>query len=488
MNTIVAQPSAVPVIQALRSLGYNSKTAIADIIDNSFDAKATEINIQFKYNENDGTIKISDNGVGMTGEELHCAMQIGSQDPRAIRKPKELGRFGMGLKTASFSMGKRVCVLTKKNGIYSERCWDLDHVLDSNEWEMFTYIPEEVKRSIGEIDGESGTIVHIDKLDKFMGFGGKKPIKQSSFYSKVNRIQQHLEFIFHSFIEENPGILTINETPLQPWDPFFSEHMATLEGEEQEIKFDNYRMKVKYFILPHASKLNKQEYKTAGGNKGWYDQQGIYIYRENRLLYYGDWLGMFNKDSSSQLARIRVDIPNTADLDWQVDIKKSAISPPDHARKRLESISKLTRRISRDVFYFRAQNLGGKSSVKGSLNTWEQSNLDKGPQFILNRNHPMLLKLFEGLDQEAVKLLNIYLKFVQLGSPSNMMQTPKIEEEKIQEISDSDRNLIYQFTKTLINIGVVEDKESIVNALITQPAFDGINRVTLERIIEEMDL
>lgn len=149
MDTIHTQPSATPVIQALRSIGYNAQTAIADIVDNSVDAKSKYIHIEFEYDMGNGYIKIEDNGVGMTDVELQQAMTIGSKDPREKREKEELGRFGMGLKTASFSQGKRLCVITKKDGIISERSWDLEYVSDKNEWLLYQSIPSEVKDRMG---------------------------------------------------------------------------------------------------------------------------------------------------------------------------------------------------------------------------------------------------------------------------------------------------------------------------------------------------
>lgn len=488
MDTILTRPSAAPVIQALRSLGYNAKTAVADLIDNSLDAKASEISLFFDYYGNDGMIRIIDNGIGMNEDQLQLAMNIGSKDPRQNREPEELGRFGMGLKTASFSLGKRLSVLTKQDGIYYERCWDLDYVSERNEWELFTKIPDEVRLNIGDIDGRNGTIICIDKLDRFMGAGTDKTIQENSFFTKVRRIHYHLEFIFHSLIESNKVEIFANGDRVDPWDPFMSSHSSTIEGEMQVIRINGHRVKVKYFILPHASYLNEQEYKKAGGYKGWRDQQGFYIYRENRLLYYGDWLGMFQKDVSSQLVRIRVDLPNTADIDWQVDIKKSSVIPPDEAKKRLESISKLARRISRDIFYFRTQGSQSNQTFKGSLNTWEQSGREDGPQFILNRNHPILSEIFNRVDDETAKLVNLYLKFVQLGSPSNIIDSPRVAEENVQYVTDADKELVLQFAVTMLKLGVVNNQEQLLNALVTQPAFDGLNRTTLSYILEKENL
>ncbi|KWZ65736.1 ATP-binding protein [Bacillus altitudinis] len=488
MNIVLTRPSAAPVIQALRSIGYNASTAIADLVDNSLDAKASTIKVNFTYNDTDGMITINDNGLGMTEYMLQIAMNIGSKDPRERRRANELGRFGMGLKTASFSLGKRLSVLTKKDGVYFERCWDLDHVSECNEWQLFTKIPEEIKLQLDDIKGENGTIVCIDKLDRFMGVGRKRKLKETSFYNKVSRINRHLEFVFHSILEKKEVSLFINGKEIDPWDPFMRSHPNTLEGEMQILKINDNRIKVQYFILPHASHLTESEYKKAGGYKGWRDHQGLYIYRENRLLYFGDWMGLFPKDAASQLARVRIDLPNSADSDWQVDIKKSGINLPEDAKRRLETISSIARKVSRDIFYFRTQSGPRNPSIKGSLNTWEQSGNEGGPQFILNRNHPILSELLKSLDDEHAKLLNLYLKFVQLGSPSNIIDAPKVPEEELQKVSDSKKELVVQFASSMMQLNVAENEEQLLNILLTQPAFDELNRATLKVILLEANL
>lgn len=483
MNVVITQPSAAPVIQALRSIGYNARTAISDLVDNSLDAGSSIIQINFDYKN--GLIKIIDNGTGMDDEMLQTAMNIGSKDPRQKRASKELGRFGMGLKTASFSLGKRLSVLSKKDGEYVQRCWDLDHVSSCNEWQLFTEIPKEVIDKLGPIEGDSGTIVCIDKLDRFMGYGRIKMIQENSFYTKISKINQHLEFVFHSILENNSVKMFLNGMELHPWNPFLPENEFTIEGEIQLLKINEHRIKVQYYILPHASHLSEPEYKDAGGYKGWRDHQGLYIYRENRLLYFGDWMGLHQKDAASQLARVRIDLPNGADTDWQVDIKKSGINLPEEAKRRLTTISGIARKISREIFYFRTQSAQRGQTFKGSLNTWEQSGIEKGPQFILNRNHPILSELFKNLDEQNARLLNLYLKFVQLGSPSNIIDSPKTAEENIQEIPQADKVLIIQFGRTLKDLNVISNDDDLLNALITQPAFDGINRSTIREILLE---
>ncbi|MDW4525447.1 ATP-binding protein [Rossellomorea marisflavi] len=484
MNVVITEPSASPVIQALRSIGYTASTAISDLVDNCLDAEALNIHINFEYGNADGIITVSDDGSGMDEEMLQTAMNIGSKDPRIRRKANELGRFGMGLKTASFSLGKRLSVLTKFNGVYYERCWDLDHVSECNSWELFTIIPKEIKEKMGTIKGENGTIVSIDKLDRFMRAGEKRTLKETSFYNKVSKINRHLEFVFHSILQNGNVEMSINNKKIIPWDPFLQKNQHTIEGEMQILRINENRIKVQYYILPHASHLTEVEYEKAGGYKGWRDHQGLYVYRENRLLYFGDWMGLFPKDAASQLARVRIDLSNDADADWQVDIKKSGVNLPDEAKKRLEAISSIARKVSREIFYFRTQSTRSDRTYKGSLNTWEQSGREDGPQFILNRNHPLLVELLNLMNDEQAMLLNLYLKFIQLGSPSNIVDSPKVSEEVLQEVSESQKELIIQFATSMMKLDVAENKDDLLNILITQPAFDGLNRTTMKNIIE----
>lgn len=484
-NAILTQPSATPVLYALRSIGYRAKTAIADLIDNSIDASASQVQVSFSFEEFDGYIRIKDNGIGMNDNTLQNAMNIGSKDPRDLRKPKELGRFGMGLKTASFSLGKRLSVLTKQDGIYYERCWDLDHVSDCNRWELFKDIPTEVKERIGCIEGPSGTIVCIDKLDRFMGSGTDKLIKESSFNSKVRRIKEHLGFVFHSLISNSKLSLSINGNSIMAWDPFILDHPRLIEGEQQIIKVNHHKIVVTPYVLPHSSYFNAVEYNDAGGIKGWRDQQGFYIYRENRLLHFGDWLGLFPKDTASQLARIRIDLPNTADTDWQVDVKKSMITAPEEAKENLKAIAEIHRQVSKEIFYFRTKSSYAGQKIKGSLNTWEPSGNDTGCGFILNRTHPILNEIVNKLDSETLKLLNVYLKFVELGSPSNITHTTKPIDEEVQPIEEGVKELVIQFATMMKDTGLVTNREQLIDVLMTQPGFETLNRKTIQMIIED---
>ena len=486
METIITQPSAAPVIQSLRNIGYNAQTAIADIVDNSIDAQTQSIYLTFKYELENGYIAIQDDGTGMTDEELQMAMTIGSKDPRLSRKQKELGRFGMGLKTASFSLGRRLCVMTKKDNMIAERCWDLDFVSEHNEWHLFRSIPEDVKQKMGSIDSESGTIVFIDKLDRFYGYGTGKIIKSSSFFAKVSRVQKYLEMVFHEKLEE--GLMVyINENFLIPWDPFLRQYEKTIEGETQIIRVNKKRVRVTPYVLPHPTAFNEEDYKMAGGVKGWRDQQGFYIYREGRLVNYGDWLGLFTKDNFSELVRIKIDFSNEADEDWKIDIKKSSISIPEDAKENLKSIGKYYRQVSKEIMLYRAKPNKKSTRLKGSLHTWELETDDTDSSYILNRNHPILMEILKEIDGEVKRKLNFYLKLVELGSPNNLLNSEQLvkKEEHTQEVDEKTKVYIVELAKSLVRANEDAGVDHIVDAVSLFPGFESIQRATLKKIIRE---
>ncbi len=485
MKTILTQPSAGPVINALRALGYNARTAIADIVDNSIDASASNIELTFNYNSGQGYIEVKDNGCGMDVNQIQIAMSIGSKDPSKERKTQELGRFGMGLKTASFSLGKRLSVISKQGTNFVERCWDLDHVSKTNQWELFTTVPNDIKTKMSSIDNDSGTIIFIDKLDRFMR-SGRNPILAESFNKKVDGIDKHLSFVFHDIISTHTKI-RVNENELLAWDPFLSNHAYTnpLRPRKLRDKDADSLIKVSTYILPHASYLNQREYKNAGGIKGWNEHQGFYIYRENRLLHFGNWLDLFPKDQASQLARVRIDISNKSDEAWQVDIKKSTVNPPDNIKNQLRIIAKEAREISKQVFYFRTQSNTGDSNIRSNVNTWQQETLDNGTSFKLNRSHPLLQKLMKNISVDNLRDLKMFLKLIELGSPANIIIVPKVEEDLIQPISDSDKELVIQLCDMYKQLVKSNNVEELINIILMTPSMERFNRATVKHVIEE---
>ncbi|WP_454639390.1 ATP-binding protein [Bacillus mycoides] len=488
-DIIQTQPAATPVIHALRNIGYKAQTAIADIIDNSIDANATSLNLQFEYEDGDGYILIKDNGIGMNDAELQQAMTIGSKDPRDTRNKNELGRFGMGLKTASFSLGKRLSVISKKNGIISERCWDLDLVSKHNKWYLYKKIPGVILDKLPNIAEDSGTIVYIDKLDRFSKAGTSSPLKKNSYFAKIKRIRDYLELVYHLLLNDNLTI-TINNNQLNGWDPFLLDmpktiHEKIIEGEKQAFRVNGKRVIVRPYVLPHPSNYNSTEFAQAGGIKGWREQQGFYIYRENRLVTFGDWLGLFKKESIYDLVRIRVDFFNASDDDWKIDIKKSSISIPEEAKENLESIGRYYRQLSQDIMLYRTKRTSGSRTKRtiGTLNTWELDNDNNHGKYVLNRLHPILNEILVNIDDETKKHLKLYLNLIELGSPMNLFEMEHLIQREEESLDLKLKNLLVLISEELLKKNPDMPLDELVESLMLFPQFESIGRITLEKII-----
>ncbi len=133
----IATPRPGALIESLRSIGYDLPTAVADIIDNSLTASARQVDIVFHWAGANSWICILDDGIGMPDRKLFEAMRPGSQNPLQTRSSNDLGRFGLGLKTASFSQARRLTVITKTTrGSIAVREWDLDYVEREDEWRL----------------------------------------------------------------------------------------------------------------------------------------------------------------------------------------------------------------------------------------------------------------------------------------------------------------------------------------------------------------
>ena len=314
-----APPKASAMIEALRGLGYNTATALADIIDNSIAAKATTIKLDFYWNSEASCIRILDDGTGMDDYELDRAMRLGEINPLTERSSGDLGRFGLGLKTASFSQCRKLSVASRKNNAVECLRWDLDVLSNSKDdgWYLLEGIENKSEKFFKDLSAlEHGTLVLWQILDRIVTPG----FTEQNFLNLIDRCEDHLAMVFHRFLEGlKPQIrILINGMPVKPWNPFLENRSSTWSSPEVTIKTENGIVKVKGYVLPHRDKMDSKEFEYAGGADGWTAQQGFYVYRNKRLLVAGSWLGLgqgraWTKEESHRLARIRLDIPNSAD-------------------------------------------------------------------------------------------------------------------------------------------------------------------------------
>ena len=307
-------PRADSLINSLRAFGYNLGMALADLIDNSIFAEAKKIEIDYEWNEGDPWVRIIDDGKGMTEKQLFKAMKVGSSSPNEDRNPNDLGRFGLGLKTASWSQCKYLLVRTKTpDGEISTRYWDLDHVEKSNKWEIGKIINKEQETLVSPIsEYNSGTVIVWKKLDRFFD---NSPEGISNSYIIFNRrflkeVVPYIEMVFHKLIGKGKNKINIfvSEHKCEPWDPYLLKNSFTQTLYKE--KFENDRVKVLPYVLPHFSKRNAEENEDGAGPLGWNAQQGFYVYRNKRMIVSGGYLNLagLKQEEHLKLARIELEI------------------------------------------------------------------------------------------------------------------------------------------------------------------------------------
>ena len=390
-----APPRPAAMIEALRGLGYSTAGALADIIDNSISAKATSIDIDFHWAGKDSYISVLDNGSGMTEVDLDLAMRLGEKNPLDIRDKDDLGRFGIGLKTASFSQCRRLTVASKKVNQISCLRWDLDLLTESknNSWLLLEGPEEGSQDLILPLDQlDSGTLVLWELLDRII----TPSFNEQGFLDLIDQVESHLGIVFSRFLEGNkPRIaLNINGVTISPWDPFLIGRFGTWSSPLVKIPTKSGIVKVQCHVLPHKDKLDHQMQEITGGPQGWTAQQGFYVYRNERLLVAGGWLGLgrikpWTKEESFRLARIMIDIPNSADADWKIDIRKSTARPPSSIKEQLIRLAEDTRERARRVFAHRGQHIIGALNAP-VVQAWKAEHLKSGVRYRVDLSHPAL--------------------------------------------------------------------------------------------------
>ena len=336
-NTLILPPNPAKLIEGLRDTGYNFNTALADIVDNSVDAKATKIDIGINMDiEGDILVTVCDNGCGMDRSTLLDGMTYGAT---GTVDPKRLGKFGLGLKTASTAFCRKLSVVTRDSNKSEilKATWDLDHVVKVGQWELLMENPNKDEIELLEkiaIDG-SGTLVVWDKIDRILkkyseptGTHAKKAL-----YKVIEQFRRHAAMIYQRFLdrmdERARNIeITINGASVDAWDPFCeSEPDTEIVGEqEQDVTLSDgteSKFKIRAFVLPRRENFTTSENATKAELTN--SRQGIYVYRENRLIHPSDWLGMFTKEPHFTLLRVEFSFDHDLDDAFQVDIKKSRI-------------------------------------------------------------------------------------------------------------------------------------------------------------------
>ena len=468
MKTISLPPHAPTLMESTRAIGYSIESAIADIIDNSVAAQADRVDIDF-FPIGESYISILDNGVGMTKEDLIVAMQYGSRSPLDTRSENDLGRYGLGMKTASLSQCRILTVLTKKGGVLSGAQWNLNHIRETQEWSLLLLGEAEAKNlpSFSKLNNyEHGTLVIWQDLDKF-GIG-ESDIAEA-FSRKMGLIRDHLSLVFHRYLSGEPGLkkldIKMNEESVVPQDPFLIKKSTQLMDDETII-VRGQKVVVSPYILPHTSRLSQKELKALGGKDGLRKNQGFYVYRNKRLLVWGNWFRLMRQGDLSKLARVRVDIPNSLDDLWTLDVKKSTATPPEEVKKNLAVIVGKISEGSKRTWTYR----GKKETSDQIVHVWNRMVArDGGVYYEVNPNHPMVEALIQEHPEIKPQLDSIF-KQIGLSLPLNSLYIDLTNDEKIKNDSDDSINDVIALMKTIVSSSPVTVRQQLIESLmITEP-------------------
>lgn len=412
MKPLALPPKAHSLISATRHIGYSLDAAVADLIDNSIAADAKTVDVNFEDSLST-YVAVIDDGEGMTADELTYAMQYGSADPAQARSEKDLGRYGLGLKTASMSQCRVMTVISKKNGEIAARRWDLDYIAEHKDevWPLLILENDEWKDLPGaEVlkNRKSGTVVLWQLID----FGGS--YDEMTFDDEMCKMSEHLALVFHRYIYGEDGIrkikIRINGNALKPKDPFLQYVKNCKQGHQckatQSIGFGKSRITLQAFTLPHDKELTPEMRDVLGTGKTLRRTQGFYIYRNKRLITYGQWFGLKAQGEFFKLARVKVDIPNSVDMKWSLDVKKSIAIPPKqivaHLRAYVDSVVKQSKNAIRiEVFGKKAKQSSEDPQV------WESTVKDGVVTAVnLNRQHPVIRAALEsrGVSEKLLRL------------------------------------------------------------------------------------
>ena len=446
MREAEVPPRASVLVESLRDIGYSLQTAVADVIDNSLSAGATRIELLAETHAEPPVIGILDNGTGMTETELLEAMRAGSRSPLEDRAETDLGRFGLGLKTASFSQCRRLTVASRKDDTTSCAVWDLDTVTERDRW--IVELPDDLADvPWAERLEENGTLVVWEKVDRLADSDG--PAAGRELVHQLDETARHVEFVFHRFLSGRSGRtadaeMWLNGRKLHPFDPFHPDHPATQRHPEETFMLDGRKIGIRPVTLPHHDKVPESEWQRYAGPEGYVNNQGFYLYRNRRLIVHGTWFRLARQSELTKLARVRVDIPGSLDAEWKIDIKKAWAQPPVPVRERLCRIIDRIGVPSRRTYTKR----GARLTEESRLPVWTRSRDKNRITYGLDAEHPILsafrARLDAGLANEFRKVLGLVVStlpiealYADVSASSEAVVQEPLDPEDFEEIVEA---------------------------------------------------
>jgi len=419
MPRIVNQaPDPKSHIKTLMRIGYTLNSAVADVIDNSIAAGAPNIAIFAPPGLEDPIISILDDGCGMDQEELMQNMRIGCKDPEEDRQVGDLGRFGSGMKTASFSQARQLTVISRKVGhpLVAAR-WDIDKIEGSNSWHLEVFEGDEVNKIEGispDFPARHGTQIIWRKLT-CIEKGSHAHDHDSELAANLSKLKGYIALHFHRFMTgTGRRVFKVNNTIIEPVDPFMTNAAGYQEGPSAKLRCKGGHIFIQTHVLPHFKNMDTEHLEKLGGADVIAQKQGLYIYREKRLISAGGWLGMARNSQLGALARVQVDIPSSLDNAWSTDVKKASIQMPPRVQRELKKFLSDPVKRSKRVHAYR----GKLDSANKFWKICEDENT-KVITYQIDSDNELLASLVKKCNRDEKKILVGYLKQLASSLPIN---------------------------------------------------------------------
>jgi len=478
MKDVDCTPYAPVLLESMRAIGYSLDTAIADLVDNCISANARNISIHLPPGKPDH-LGILDDGNGMTADQLRDAMRHGSRNPNDKRQENDLGRFGLGLKTASLSQCRRLTVVSKKEGAIEAVAWDLDHVIKTENWSLQVLDTDDLAKLplVRELKSKkSGTLVLWQKLDR----AALDDDNGSLLSERLDQTRRHLALVFHRYLDiraEGHISIEINGLALAPVDPFLALHPSTIKQnpEPERITVHRSTVLVQAFTLPHISQLTQEEINKAGGREDLRREQGFYIYRNRRLIVWGTWFHLAKQEELSKLTRVMVDVTNELDDKWSLDIKKSTAVPPELLKKRLRELVPHMCRPSRQVHHYRGR---AASTIAKVTTVWNRVENRNGTiSYQLSREHPAIAAIMKTVDETSSRALREVLQLVEESFPGEAFYNDRAQERfghrTAEKLSPREKEHLEQLAMNLLDAaGSAAGRKSLLSMLHAIEPFD----------------
>jgi len=445
-------PNPAALVDSLRAFPYSAPSAIADLIDNSITAKARNVRVFARWDAGNPSVEVVDDGDGMTRDRLTEALRFAGMGPSSPRASADLGRFGLGLKTASLSQCSRVTVTTVQNNVVSNLGWDVDELRNGDgRWIPTKASRETVERHRALIGGSSGTVVCWQKLDRLLGPDSLQH-NSDDLDSVFEKVVDHLEMVFHRFMSRQSAdgkpqlAIYVNERRLIPWDPFLDAYPVAgqvRKVEDQNIDLPSGVSSVAGFVLPterEAEADGHADLWRQAGRRRWNQLQGFYVYRLDRLITQGGYLGLDRvPDEHTKLARIAIELDNNTDNDWLLDVTKSAVTPPARARAQLDRVARFVCSEASNRYRQRVRTFCKTCKKRPCVCprapkfelVWTCPNLvDERGKFTINEQHSMIKGFRKGLTDEQAREFHRIIQLISKTVPISFIRGIPATEEK----------------------------------------------------------